>query len=277
MKSHVRTALILGIVAPICLFNSATVRADESGWFRDYFGNLFARLQKLEIATTENTAAIGALTNEVNALKAGGGQTYDYRNYELGRDGTRTYSMQGAGACGTTEVQVLTRAPLNDGSTQVTQARTRRTAGGTVCEYNVFDFRATNDGLYLAGRTGYNLANTAEYNTNVLDALLPQRTTAMRIGATFGSAGGLTSVVYPAGSTTLGAASQTNTLLGIEGVSVPAGNYPNCLKVSETRNSNAIGNLAQVSWYCQGVGLTKRVFTSPTGSPGFKLELLSVE
>jgi len=278
LKTYTRAALILGVVSSIAILGTASADSDGSKWFKDAIADLLTRLQQVESATAWNTASITALTGEVNALKGGGAQTYDYRNYEVAANVTRTYHSQGAGICGTTEVQGITRTPQADGSTQVSQARTRLTAANTICEYNVFDFRATSDGLYLAGRTGFNPANTSEVvNTNVLDSLLPQRTTAMRIGATFGSAAGMTSFAYPAGATTLSTASQVNTLLAVEEVTVPAGTFSSCLKISEIRNSFAIGNFSEVSWYCQGVGLAKRVFASPTGSPGFKLELQSIK
>jgi len=265
------------VVSALALAGAATAIAspEGSGSFREALASLLARLQAVEAATAQNTASIGALAGEIDALKASGAQTYDYRNYEADNVATRTYAMQGVGACGTTEIQTFTRTPLGDGSTQITQDRVRRTAGNVICERNVFDFRATIDGLYLAGRTGYSAANPTEVvNTNTIDVPLMQRTTTMRVGATWGSASGQSQVVYPAATLTQGAATQTNSLLAVESVSVPAGNFASCLRIVETRSSFSIGAFTQVSWYCQGVGMAKRV-VQPSNGNGYTLALQS--
>ena len=273
LKKHVKIVAVSAVA--LAVTGVALADNEGSGWLRETFSSILARLKQVEAATAQNTAGIGALAGEIDTLKSSGAQTYDYRNYESTNVTSRTYAMQGVGGCGTVEIQRLSRTTLADGSTQIMQDRERRTAGGTLCERNVFDFRATSNGLYLAGRTGYNNSNPTEVvNTNVLDEPLPQRTTAMRIGATWGSASGQTQVVYPGNITTLGAAAQYNSLLAVESVTVPAGTFGSCLKISETRNSYSIGNIMQVSWYCQGVGLAKRVTQLSTGS-GFTLALQS--
>jgi len=264
---------VSGVVLAVAVSGKALADLEGPNWLRDTFASILARLQQVEAVAAQNTASIGALAGEIDALKSGGAQSFDYRNYEATNVTSRTYLMQGAGACGTTEIQRFTRTSLPDGSAQIIQDRERRTAGNVICEHNAFDFRATSDGLYLAGRTGYSAVNPAELvNTNTIEEPLVQRTTAMRIGATWGSASAQTQVLVQGGSTTLGAATQTNSLLGIEAVSVPAGIYANCLKISETRNTLSIGSFTQVSWYCQGVGLAKRVI-QPTAGAGFTLTL----
>jgi hypothetical protein len=61
---------------------------------------------------------------------------------------------------------------------------------------------------------------------------------------------------------------QSTTVVGLQNVSVPAGDFNGCLKTVTLRHSTTFGEFHRTSWSCPGVGEVKRiqVNTFPGGS-----------
>jgi len=273
MRSLFRAVLIGSTIAVV---NLPVANAEDSLpiWFKRFVNEINSKLAQQSAQITQNSEDIARLTTEVIALKQGI-TTYDYRDY-AGKDVTSlTYNTQGSGICGTTETLTNVRQLLADGSTQLLQTRERVNASSAICQYDIFDFRATATGFSLLSREGRSPTDTnLTVNTNVLDDPLLIRTAAMRVGASWGSAASSTQTAFPSGTVNFGTAMQVTTLLAVESVTVPAGTFNDCIKLAERRDSAHIGNfLAQTSWYCRGIGLTKRVSASNGGASPFVQEL----
>ena len=61
-------------------------------------------------------------------------------------------------------------------------------------------------------------------------------------------------------------ATRSNTALGLDDVEVPYGAFSDCLRMWEEADA-----VHRVSWYCPGVGLTKRIIGGPNTSALWEL------
>jgi len=112
--------------------------------------------------------------------------------------------------------------------------------------------------------TDYTLTTTAfsvtGYNDDITNANVTYNapgeifTNTMHVGGTLGYA---VSDLRSTAQITL----QSNTVLAIESVSVPAGSFTSCLKIRTTLKSNIVTpNYEGVAWHCPGIGEVKRVY-----------------
>jgi len=217
-------------------------------------------------AIGDNTTAIGNNTTEISNLSNTVNQmaptTYDFHNFGRASNLTSvTFEISGSGMAASgcnTETRTFQRTPLGNGVTNVDIMRTRTQSGGAVCHYNVLHYQSRADGFYWMGRDVYdNLQNFV--SSNVINGGLIERGSNMEIGKSFGGASS-TSIDTTNTNTTSTVVSNL-VLLGLEDVSVPAGDYTGCLKISRNivSGDSSFGSNQSVAWYCSGVGLTKRI------------------
>lgn len=213
------------------------------------------------LAVSTDKIADGAVTaakladGAVDVAKLAG---YDYRDFAGGSANvdTRIYSISDSSGVCDTETHRITRAPQPDGSTLVTNIRVRHdSVGGAVCSYHVFNFSGDDQGLHLLGRDAYDTTGTILNSSITLTDAVTLRTSSMATGIDIASASVATDTV----SSAISFISQKSVVVGIEDVTVPAGVYTGCMKVHELRDSDSIGTFNRVAWYCDGIGMVKRI------------------
>jgi hypothetical protein len=286
-------ALAVAVIVP------TAVTAAEGGiprWFSEFLAGfnaqvqqILSRLQGVEQQTAQNTAAIGLNTADIarNTLdisrntadiavfKAGALTAYLFADYAGANVVVRNFSSVGGGNCGNTETQTLTRTPQPDGSIVLTVDTVRR-SGAVTCQHSVSTFRSDDRGQFLLKQDQISITDPSLIlTTTVLDLPIQTRTAEMRIGASWGSGSKDIQTNVATGVQSLGFATSVSALTASESVTVPAGPFPDCLRMVEVRNSAHIGNFTQYDWFCRDVGLVRRVGEFGTAPIGFQIELQS--
>lgn len=218
-------------------------------------------------AIANNTADINQLAGTVaehsNALASlGAPATFDFHDYgAAGNVVSETYDISGngiaLGGC-SHEIRSYQRTAQLNGIVNIDVTRSRTDSNNTPCFLDVQHYESRTDGLYWMGRDSYDTFSQTLVSTNAIDDGLLERTSAMQVGKTFGGASGTT---FTNGTTETSGIVGVMTLLGVEDVTVPAGSFAQCLKISQqvTSGHPLLGTYQAVSWYCSGVGFTKRI------------------
>lgn len=228
---------------------------------------------------TSNTAGINtnasAIANNAAAIAAiPTVSTYDYRNFATDANIiSKTFAT--TGLCGDSEVRTIARTP-NGPDTNVVVTR-RRLNGATTCQLNDFSYVSTASEHRLVQGKNYNAADDSLVETKTPADPIVVFSSSMRDGATFASATTVTSTfadgVTPVVQTVY---VDSNAAVGLENVSVPAGNFTGCLKISSTRLSNTFGAYKRISWRCPGVGEVKRIQMRTDNAGGFTWVLTNI-
>ena len=153
-----------------------------------------------------------------------------------------------------------------EGGTQVDKLRIQYNASAT-CQTRGFRYLDLADKRVLVARQ-YSPTSGAEFKDP-----LTRLTSTMRIGDSWATASGVNATGFPATHVI-----EKGTLVGVEDVSVPAGDFKGCLRIQIERWSLAVGSFNRIAWYCPGVGLTKHItmnFTDPAAARTVRIKLLS--
>lgn len=195
--------------------------------------------------------------------------TYDYHNYSVPTSvASKTFTNANISAStSSTYVETINRVAINASATKVTVHRAFPDGHAIEFDYlaspNSYDFIEERD--YAAT----DLVNPA--STFTLANPVPERTSSMHVGGVFGSG----STISTSGAvTTPGLIEVMNVLVGTEAVTLNVNGasttYNDCIRIIATRfNSTGSygGNVVQTNWYCNGMGLVKRmVFNTTTGA-----------
>lgn len=219
-------------------------------------------------AVDANDGLISGHETRINALESAGpvAATVSYKNYDAAANvSKRTYNwvsfdtvVQG---CNTEIHQITRTATGNPEVTNVTLKLTRTddpTSPTITCQNQEYGYQATATDYLYTSRKHFNSVNgnlLVSYQFNPPVAL---RTTAMQLNVPMVS----TAEISESVNGTVSHMIESETLLGKESVTVPAGTYTDCIKMQVRRNSAENGfDINSIDWYCAGVGLTKRVRT----------------
>ncbi len=277
------SVLMLGALAGLASTQAYGIDDNNAGE-KATVEELNVAVQQLDLRIGQNTTGIETNAGNIdlnaeaiatiNAALGALGTSYDYRDYVGPGNVNKVFSSKGPASCATTEIRRTTRTAGGDGSTDVEMIRERRDAGNSICQYDVFKFKETDQARVLLGKSRFEPFNTTQLRfTDVVAEPVPFLASSMRMGAAFGS-GSETTRSYAFGPVEQGTMVITHTLVGLEDVTVPAGSYAGCLKINQTRASTHFGvGLAFTNWYCPGIGLTKRVFHNIGGPTGYTLML----
>lgn len=115
------------------------------------------------------------------------------------------------------------------------------------------EYLATSTEFLWLSIDAYDADGTAVTSSRVFIDPIVRRTASMALGNTWGSATDVENFSSPAGHVV-----ETNTLLGLEDVTVPYGHFAGCLKIHTSRAGTG-ASLSRISWYCDGVGEAKRI------------------
>ena len=224
-------------------------------------------------AISANTSSITDHETRISTLEATGVTTYDYRDYTAAPTiTTMTYQwhLSSESPCNI-EVHQLTRTVIDANTTDITLRRTRTDGGSTTCQIRDFVYTQTADTFVYRARNDFDIIGTP-VETYTFSEPVIVRTSAMQIGLPIVST---TEVQSTVNSHMI----ETNTLLGTEAVTVPAGTYTDCIKIHKRRNTAMPGHdLTSIRWYCAGIGLAKaiKVVNGFTGQQfSHSLELIS--
>ena len=208
-----------------------------------------------------NTANVSINAGRIDVLEAattdtGNGATvYDYHSYISTTIISKTFNIRGLGSC-PTEERSYTRTPTADGTlTQIHRLRAD-IPNLTVCQDRTFDYLASADSLLLV--QSESVANGNVTQTKIVDSPSSQMTSSMQVGQSYGHA----TTVQTTDSTnnvTESGLVEIHTLVAVEDVAVPYGNFTACLKIHSNRRSENLGQFSRVSWRCEGVGEVKRI------------------
>lgn len=296
-SSHKSAAMLLGIISVMTISHAANAEGPPvqhrfvsglpalAAQVNANFQELSDRIQDNtdSIATNatniaNNTAAITAGTSAVTSLSATvAGHTtalaalavpasYDYHNYSSAANvATQTYSITGNGlaASGCTTETRATRRTVVGAVTNIDVTRTRTNTAAATCGNHVLHFVSQADGYYWKGIDSSDNNGTL-LSTAVINEPVLLRAADMQIGRSFGGAGSTTTTTLSTGAVVNSTITENSTVQGLEDVTVPYNGgttYNGCLRIHEHRASGLGfgGVLDQVSWYCSGIGLTKRI------------------
>ena len=222
-------------------------------------------------AISANTSSITDHETRISTLEASGVTTYNYRDYVAAPTiTTMTYQWYRPGAPCNTEVHQFTRTVIDANTTDITLRRTRTDGSSTTCQIRDFVYTQTADTFVYRARNDFDIIGTP-VETYTFSEPVIVRTSAMQIGLPIVST---TEVQSTVNSHMI----ETNTLLGTEAVTVPAGTYTDCIKIHKRRNTAMPGHdLTSIRWYCAGIGLAKaiKVVNSNGGHFSHSLELVS--
>lgn len=195
---------------------------------------------------------------------------YDYRDYETPANVTQKHYSMSAGMCGDVEIVEFSRQPVGT-DTLLTKTRIRTNAGVN-CQYDKLHFQESAYAVSWRRTDKYDPSGAVLLSSNRLTKPIARATAFMEVGATWGSATEVDDGVNP--NNIVDHVVETNTLLGLENVTVPYGAYTGCLKIHTSRMSRTLGNFVMVSWRCAGIGEVKRI--QGFGGTMVRWELLGV-
>jgi len=226
-------------------------------------------------AIATNTSSIANHETRITNLESPVITTYDYHDYTAANTiTTRTYQWdRSTNPPCDREVHEITRTVIDPDTTDISIKVIRRDAAATTtCMVRVTEYTQTADAYIKKARYDYDPADgTTLQETYIFTPPYIIRTSSMHIGEPIVS----TTAVQ---STIDSHQIEINTLLGIEAVSVPAGNFTNCLKMKKERYSVIPGQYTtNIEWHCAGIGRVKQiqVFVGGTGLISQSFELLS--
>jgi len=216
-------------------------------------GTVLTDLDTLSTQVQTNTNGISSNSARLDTLEAtgtGGGTTptptptfIDFNPYVTTMT-TKEFQVINGGACPIAQQQIARTDTATGATIDVTETLT---SGARECTTYQFGYVLNANSL---SQTSYvNLTLGQSYTFDQAGEILNSD---MEPGKSFGFA------VVATNNTTL-ALIQKNTLLGIESVSVPFGNFDNCLKMHTQITSVMMNDVEQVSWICQGVGEVRRI------------------
>jgi len=229
------------------LQGTVTGQGTQIGTVETDLNNLSAQVQTNANDISANSARLDTL----EAAGSGGGTpipsptptVIDFNPY-IPIVATKEFQIINGGACTISQQQIARTDTATGADITITETLT---SGTRVCTDYSYGYVLTADAL---SQTSY--ANITLGQSYVFDQAGEILTSTMQPGSSFGFAALATS------NLTL-AIIQKNTLLGVESVSVPFGNYDNCLKMHTQITSVMMNDIEQVSWICQGVGEVKKI------------------
>ncbi len=194
------------------------------------------------------------MCGELVLAAPGGGHhktpAYDYHDYVNSNIQSKTFARHQNDGVVYDEVWSFERP----GPGEVVRTEITTDAGGSAyrCRVNEFEatpksFNWTQTSVCDGNVTPPTLISTTNYDPSVVlltDAMVP--------GIAWGTAGKMQSISSPDNYYT-----DTNEVLAVEDVTVPAGTYSDCLKVYKLRNY--AGFYTRIEWICPNMGLVKRV------------------
>ena len=128
-----------------------------------------------------------------------------------------------------------------------------RSADGVDLSFNVWYFRLTDTDFLWYRNEVFDPMTGEEIFTDNFDPPLILRQSVMPQGGIHGEAVDVSRTLGGVEIAKFGA-TRSNTALGLDDVEVPYGTFSDCLRMWEEVNA-----VHRVSWYCPGVGLTKRI------------------
>jgi len=212
-----------------------------------------------------NTTAIAAISTQT---------TFDFNNFSTASNITTKNFVVSGTFCGTHEERTIVRTAGNGGTNVVITLK--RHTSGTVCRWIDNHYFVTATERQLLGRTLYDTSGILN-STAVVDTPIILETNAMIQGQTY--VNGATTVDTPVvGTPFISAIINTGIALEIDPatISVPAGDYTGCLKITTTRRSGSVGNFQRISWKCPNVGEVKRIQSSIDNTAHRTYELESI-
>ena len=215
-------------------------------------------IQSNSVSIGANSSAIAANTAAIANIPVP--QTIDFKLYE-GTASTKTYALTGSGFCGNTELRSFTRVD-NGVSTDLRIDRKRSNAGVT-CHHKVFGYNVTADKRELLYRENRNPGSGNLGSTDTLTDPITRVTSTMQMGVTLGDASPITRTSVGGTPSFFSALVESNTVVDIEDVTVPAGSYSACLKLHTFRTSSGFGAFNRIAWLCPGMGEVKRIQVDP--------------
>jgi len=254
-----------------------TVHAQDTlpPWFQQFVNEVTAALQELQALVAQNASDIARHEDALGNL---GARVYDFHDYTLPRGvlpriQTRTFQLSGPGTCGSTETSRVSGTLEADGSVLVREYRQWRAPSGALCADFVLETRLTDGDLSIVGLEipFFGVKSTR-------DVGVPLVTSAMRIGSSWGGGSRVTQTSTATGAVLeTGLATGVGTLIGVEGVTVPAGTFTGCLKTSMLFNDKFISNTSNINWWCAGHGVVRQIIVNTGNSLGYERQLVSVE
>ena len=205
-----------------------------------------------------NAAGIQANANAIAAISSP--TTYDFHNFATASNVvSKTYALN-FGGC-REEVREFAFAPTagDPDSTDLTLTRTRL-SGGNVCQMEDFIYRSTPSQRLLVA--GHNFDPTGTLvATKQPESPILLGTSSMAAGSTVADGALVTITLEPifGGTSETSVLVQSSTIVGLQDVTVLAGNFTGCLKMVTQRTSNTFGEFHRTSWLCPGVGEVKRI------------------
>ena len=188
--------------------------------------------------------------------------TYDYHDYVNSDIISKTFSYDPGDGSTLNQVWHIERPHPG----QVTRTEVMVDADDNILRYRVQKISATPKAfnwLQLSNYSGHlsdpQLVETSDYDPPVVlmtDAMIP--------GIAWGTGGKMNNTYSSDTFFT-----DTNEILAIETVTVPAGTFTNCLKIYRQRNYK--GFYTRIEWICPNIGLVKRVHAGSR-----KLELADI-
>lgn len=170
---------------------------------------------------------------------------------------SKTYTTSEPG-CGNTETRLYSRT-VNGDNTEIRMTRQRFDVELVICQTRIFNYLATPDSFSILSQERWNNPGTVYKSVETLASPAIRRTSNMLQGTTFGTGTTTTNTTAGGVTTDSGVYLETTTALGLEDVSVPAGEFSNCLKMTTERTSSTFSAFKRVAWLCKDVGEVKRI------------------
>jgi len=182
--------------------------------------------------------------------------TYNFRNYTQSYT-TKTFDVMDTRGKYVSEIRTFDRSVPG----QVSYLRDRIKANNTRLKLDTIVLDVSGADAKLVGFKTHDKVTEAVVNDMTISPGLVGRTESMQIGKTFGNdvkvtindlVGGLTSTGYTQQRVVLLASNQT--------VTVPAGTFTGCIKLSRHRSGGVLGDtFDRTNTHCPGVGLVKQI------------------
>ena len=226
---------------------------------------------------------INDVSNEVDELETriddleantpGSEPVYNYRDYVAPTTvSTRTYDFYDTKfslqkGC-RTEVHQINRVPNADGSKGIFITRTRSNSNnGFICNQRTYDYLATAEAFIFNGYTN----QLSSYYDLSFNSPFTNRTSSMKVGDSWAHATGTVKTgIYRTHTF------RENTFVAVEDVNTPYQNYSACLKMHTKQRSVVASSYDAIEWYCQGVGLVKRVLVFNDGTRSLRIKLTGI-
>jgi len=217
-----------------------------------------------DIQTNANDIQInsGDITANANAVAAiATVPVFDYRNF-LAEAGITSKTFVTTGLCGATEVRTISRV-ANGANIDVTISRRRLDQDGvTTCQLREFSYVNTPTQRLLVANRGFSLPAESPGSTRTPVDPIVVGASSMSANSTIANGTQINDTPAGGAPVFIGTLVDARVAVGLEDVSVPAGNFTGCLKYSIIRQSTGFGQFQRVTWTCPGVGEVKRIQTN---------------